>query len=63
MSPIFRKLTDVRQALLRLHKALLTPSEEGQGFARAYFDAIQRNPEIAMLQGQIRKLINSPLAA
>ena len=130
MSPIFRKLTDVRHALLRLHKALLddqriayerehgvvtpaeflqliinepafdwlhrlselvvqideqmedteniltadsakvlldqaktllTPSETGEGFARAYFDAIQRNPEIAMLQGQIRKLISAPL--
>ena len=130
MSPIFRKLTDVRHALLRLHKALLddqriayerehgvvtpaeflqliinepafdwlhrlselvvqideqmedteniltadsakvlldqaktllTPSETGEGFARAYFDAIQRNPEIAMLQGQSRKLISAPL--
>ena len=132
MSPIFRKLTDVRHALLRLHKALLddqrieyerahgtvtpaeflqliinepafdwlhrlselvvqideqmedtediltpesakalldqaksllTPSETGEGFSRAYFDAIQRNPEIAMMQGQIRKLITAPLAA
>jgi hypothetical protein len=132
MSPIFRKLTDVRHALLRLHKALLddqriayerehgvvtpaeflqliinepafdwlhrlselvvqideqmedteniltadsakvlldqaktllTPAESGQGFARAYFEAIQRNPEIAMLQGQIRKLISAPLPA
>jgi hypothetical protein len=130
MSPIFRKLTDVRHALLRLHKALLddqriayerehgvvtpaeflqliinepsfdwlhrlselvvqideqmedteniltadsakvlldqaktllTPAESGEGFARAYFEAIQRNPEIAMLQGQIRKLISAPL--
>ena len=132
MSPIFRKLTDVRHALLRLHKALLddqrivyerahgtvtpseflqliinepafdwlhrlselvvqideqmedteniltaesakvlleqaktllTPSETGEGFSRAYFDAIQRNPEIAMMQGQIRKLIAAPLVA
>jgi hypothetical protein len=132
MSPIFRKLTDVRHALLRLHKALLddqriayerehgvvtpaeflqliinepsfdwlhrlselvvqideqmedteniltadsakvlldqaktllTPAESGEGFAGAYFDAIQRNPEIAMLQGQIRKLISAPLSA
>src|SRR5829696_1137485 len=130
MSPIFRKLTDVRHALLRLHKALLddqriayerthgvvtpaeflqviindvsfdwlhrlselvvqvdeqmedteniltaesakvlldqaktllTPSETGEGFARAYFESIQRNPEIAMIQGQIRKLIAAPL--
>lgn len=132
MSPIFQKLTDVRHALLRLHKALLddqriayerangvvtpaeflqviindksfdwlhrlselvvqidermedteniltadsakvlldqaktllTPSETGEGFARAYFEAIQRNPEIAMMQGQLRKLITAPLAA
>ena len=130
MSPIFKKLTDVRHALLRLHKALLddqriayerthgvvtpaeflqviindvsfdwlhrlselvvqideqmedteniltaesakvlldqaktllTPSETGDGFARAYFEAIQRNPEIAMMQGQVRKLIAAPL--
>ncbi|MEA2735227.1 MAG: hypothetical protein QOE14_1678 [Humisphaera sp.] len=132
MSPIFKKLTDVRHELLRLHKALLddqriayerahgvvtpaeflqviindpsfdwvhrlselvvqideqmedteniltaasakvlldqvktllTPAETGEGFARAYFDAIQRNPEIAMMQGQIRKRIAAPLTA
>ena len=130
MSPIFQRLTDVRHALLRLHKALLeneratyerengnvspgkflqvvinepsfdwlhrlselvvqideqmedtenlmtaasakallaqaqtlvTPSETGEGFARNYFAAIQGNPEIAMMQGQLRKLMATPI--
>ena len=51
------------KALLESAKALLTPSETGEGFSRAYFDAIQRNPEIAMMSGQLRKLITAPLAA
>jgi hypothetical protein len=49
------------KVLLDQAKTLLTPSETGDGFARAYFEAIQRNPEIAMMQGQVRKLIAAPL--
>jgi len=51
------------KVLLDQAKTLLTPSETGEGFARGYFEAIQRNPEIAMTQGEIRKLISAPLAA
>jgi hypothetical protein len=47
--------------LLDQAKALLTPAETGEGFARHYFDAIQASPEIAMTQGQLRKLITSPI--
>jgi hypothetical protein len=43
-------------ALLAQAKALLTPSETGQGFARQYYDAIQENPEVGVMQGQLRKL-------
>ena len=52
---------EAAKVLLEQAKALLTPSETGEGFARAYFESIQRNPEIAMIQGQIRKLIAAPL--
>jgi hypothetical protein len=51
------------RALLDQAKVLLTPAEEGSGFAKAYFEAIQSNPEIAMMQGELRKLIASPVAA
>ena len=54
---------EAAKALLDQAKSLLTPAEEGSGFAKAYFNAIQTNPEIAMLQGQLRKLIMSPLTA
>ena len=50
-------------ALLEQAKKLLVPSETGEGFARQYYDAIQSSPEVAMLQGQLRKLLTAPLAA
>ena len=51
------------KALLAEAQTLVMPSETGEGFARHYFDAIQGNPEIAMMQGQFRKLIASPVAS
>jgi hypothetical protein len=32
-------------------------SEEGEGFARHYFDALQRDPDVVLAQGEISKLL------
>ena len=43
------------RALLTQARALLTPNETGDDFARAYYRAIQESPEIAMLHGEWRR--------
>jgi hypothetical protein len=35
---------------------LLTPTEEGEGFGRHYFDALQRDPEVVLNHAAISKL-------
>lgn len=42
--------------LLKEIDGLLYPSPEGDGFARAYFEAIERSPEVADAHFLIRKL-------
>ena len=32
-------------------KALLTPSEEGRGFGKRYFEALQRDPDVVVAHG------------
>jgi hypothetical protein len=48
---------DAGKAFLAQAKALLTPSETGEGFARRYFEALQSNPEVGVMQGELRKLL------
>jgi len=38
-------------------RTMLTPDEEGDGFARRYFDAMQREPEVVLAHGEVMKLI------
>jgi len=44
-------------ALLSSVRTLLTPSEEGEGFGRQYYDALQRNPEVGSTHAEIRALL------
>ena len=44
-------------ALLRQAGQLLKPSEEGHGFARKYYDALQRDPDILLAHAALRKLV------
>lgn len=37
-------------------KALLTPSEQGEGFARHYFIAIQRDPDVVLAHANVTRL-------
>jgi hypothetical protein len=39
-------------------RALLRPSEEGEGFGRRYFDALQRDPAVVLAHGATMKLLS-----
>jgi len=39
--------------LLGEARKLLTPDEAGQGFARRYFEVLQRDPEAALAHGEV----------
>ena len=52
------ELTD----LLVSVRTLLRPAEEGEGFGRHYYDALQRVPEVGLIHAQV-KLLLSPRPA
>jgi hypothetical protein len=45
--------------LIAQARELLTPNEEGQGFAKRYFEALQRDPDVVLEHGRTRKLVAS----
>ena len=47
-------------ALLASVRTLLTPSEEGEGFSRQYYDALQRDPEVGLAHAEVRALLARP---
>jgi hypothetical protein len=50
------------QALLRESTRLLTPSETGSGFAKHYFEAMQRDPDVVLAHGAVVRPRSSPEA-
>jgi hypothetical protein len=44
------------EALLKETRALLSPSEIGEGFSRHYFDALQRDPNVILAHAEMTKL-------
>jgi hypothetical protein len=36
---------------------LLAPNENGKGFAKGYFEALQRDPDVVMAHAQMRKVM------
>ena len=40
-------------------RSLLTPSEEGNGFGRHYYDALQREPDVVMAHAAVRSLLRA----
>jgi hypothetical protein len=42
--------------LVNQARALLTPSENGTGFARRYFEALQRDPDVVLAHGRMMKV-------
>jgi len=49
-------------ALLASVRTLLTPSEEGEGFSRQYYDALQRNPDVGSAHAEVRALLARPVS-
>jgi hypothetical protein len=43
-------------------RALLKASEEGEGFARGYFEALQRDPDVVLAHAEVARQLN-PKAA
>jgi hypothetical protein len=38
-------------------RTLLTPSEEGTGFGKHYYDALQRQPDVVLAHAAVRALL------
>jgi hypothetical protein len=38
-------------------RTMLTPSEEGDGFGRHYYDALQREPDVVLAHAAVRALL------
>jgi hypothetical protein len=38
-------------------RTLLTPSEEGNGFGRHYYEALQREPDVVLAHAAVRRLL------
>lgn len=47
-------------ALVKEAAGLLVASETGEGFAQNYFEALQRDPDVVMAQGEVTKLPGWP---
>ena len=47
----------ILDALLKQTRILLTPSENGDGFPRHYYDALQRDPDVVIAHGEVMKLL------
>jgi hypothetical protein len=48
---------DAIDELLVSMRTLLTPSEIGEGFARQYHDAMQRDPDVVLAHAAVRELL------
>jgi len=46
-------------ALIESVRTLLSPSEEGDGFGRHYYDALQREPDVVLAHAAVRALLRS----
>ncbi len=40
-------------------RELIVPNENGQGFEKRYFEAMQRDPDVVLAHGRTRKLLES----
>ena len=47
------------KSLIEQARALLNPSEEGAGFEKHYYDAIQRDPDVVMTHAEVSRLLAS----
>jgi hypothetical protein len=54
--PLTRAVVD---ALTHQTRLLLVASEEGEGFSKHYFDALQRDPDVVLAHAEVAKLLGS----
>jgi hypothetical protein len=47
--------------LLTSVRTLLSPTEEGEGFGRQYYDALQRSPDVVLAHAAVRALLILPV--
>jgi hypothetical protein len=52
--------TDDVAVLLTEIRALIRPSEHGDGFERSYYEALQRAPDVVMAHCEMKKLLTLP---
>jgi len=45
------------ESTIKQASTLLTPSEAGEGFARHYFDALQRDPDVVIAHADLMKVL------
>lgn len=50
---------DARAALRDSIQRLLTPSEEGEGFGRHYYNALQQVPDVGLAHAEVKALLRS----
>ncbi|HZQ47615.1 MAG TPA: hypothetical protein VFC07_11415 [Verrucomicrobiae bacterium] len=46
------------EALIKQGRTMLLASENGEGFSRHYFDALQRDPDVVLTHADAAKLLN-----
>lgn len=54
-------LVEVEHFLIEA-RALIRPSEEGDGFERSYYEALQREPDVIFAHVEVKKLLTSVAA-
>jgi hypothetical protein len=52
---------ELATALIKQTSTLLVASETGEGFARHYFDALQRDPDVVMAHAEAARLFRQRL--
>jgi hypothetical protein len=50
---------EAAQELLTEARAMLRPSEEGDGFERSYYEALQRTPDVVLAHATVKKLLST----
>jgi hypothetical protein len=51
--------SDEAARFIQQARALLTPAEEGRGFEKRYFEALQRDPDVVLAHGAIVRLLST----
>jgi len=46
------------ESLVKQGRMLLTASENGEGFSRHYFDALQRDPDVVLAHADAARIVN-----